>query len=358
MAVKSYEEYVEEARKQGQAQQNADVTASNTTYDTAKTNTQNTYNTQIEDTKGSYDELYRENAVQKLINEREVAENMANLGLTDSGLNRTQQTAVQLSYANQKGKLDTSKQKAVDSLAAELAAKVSEIESNKALAAENIRSTYEKQYASTGADMYNNAIENERKLQETALQEQTKQYKAYLEALEKAEKKAEEKAEKETKEAKETAYIIKTNKGALSYNYTGSLKSNGVSVYYTTDSKGNKITRYVDSNSGKVTEISSDTNPYTFTVNTDTKNGVFSNGYQPNNIGGKKLVDTGKTISLADKGRNQKVFSITSKDGWFGKSTTKYYTWNGAENVYSEIRKDKNGDWEVVQEKVGTVKRV
>lgn len=325
MAIKSYEEYVEEARKQGQAQQNADVTASNTTYDTAKTNTQNTYNTQIEDTKGSYDELYRENAVQKLINEREVAENMANLGLTDSGLNRTQQTAVQLSYANQKGKLDTSKQKAVDSLAAELAAKVSEIESNKALAAENIRSTYEKQYASTGADMYNNAIENERKLQETALQEQTKQYKAYLEALEKVETKA-----------KEEAYIIKANGAGLSYNYSGSLRDNGVWVTYNNDG----TTTYVDQNSGKKTTISSNINPYTFTINADTANGTFSNKYQPNNIGGVKLNDTGNTIMLADKGRSQKVFSL-KKNG-----TTKYYTWNSPKNEYIEVYA-KGGNWVV-----------
>lgn len=335
---KTYTDYLEEVRKQGQTQQNADVAASNSAYDTTKTNTENTYNAQIKDTEDSYDDLYNQNAVQKLINERAVAENMANLGLTDSGLNRTQQTAVQLSYANQKGKLDTSKQKAVDSLAAELAAKISEIESNKVLAAENIRSNYESNYRSTAADMYNTELENERKLQETALQEQTKQYEAYLDALEEAET-----------EAKEAAYIIKTNKGALSYDYTGSLKDNGVSVYYTTDSKGNKITRYVDNNSGKVTEISSDTNPYTFTVNSDTVNGTFSNGYQPNNIDGVKLKDTGDTITLEDKGRTQKVFSLKKNN------TTKYYTWNGAENVYSEIKKDENGDWEVVQEKVGSV---
>lgn len=352
MNIKSYEEYVEEARKQGQAQQKADEAASNAAYDVTKTNTQNTYNKQIQDTKDSYDELYRENSVQKLINEREIAENMANLGLTDSGLNRTQQTAVQLSYANQKGKLDTSRQKAVDSLASDLAAKISEIESNKELAAENIRSSYEKQYASTGANMYNNAIENERKLQETRIKEETERLKNNQEAMEKAEK-----------EAKEAAYIIKTNKGSLSYDYVGSLKDNGVSVYYTTDSKGNKITRYVDNNSGKVTEISSDTNPYTFTRNTDAAKGVFSNGYQPNNIGGKKLVDTGKTIAALDGngnplGRNQKIFSLTTKDGWFGKSTTKYYTWNGAENVYSEIEKNKDGGWDVVREKVGTVEKV
>lgn len=68
------------------------------------------YDTKIGNVSTAYEDRYKENAVQKLINERQVAENMANIGLTDSGLNTTQQTAVQLSYANQKGATDRAKQ--------------------------------------------------------------------------------------------------------------------------------------------------------------------------------------------------------------------------------------------------------
>lgn len=360
--ITSYEDWLKKFQNQDAQQLQSDIAASDKVYDTTKTNTQNTYNAQIKETEDSYEDLYRENAVQRLINEREISENMANLGLTDSGLNRTQQTAAQLSYSNSKNKLDTSRQKAVDSLASDLAAKISEIEANKLAAAESIRSDYQQQWKSEALTAYNNEVEqarelqeaeleNARKLQETALKEETARIKAQLSAQEKATKAAQEAAEK-------AAYIIKTNKGALSYNYTGSLKSNGVSVYYTTDSKGNAITRYVDDNSGKVTEIASNTNPYTFTVNNDVAKGAFSNGYQPNNIGGKKLVDTGKTIEATDSngnslGRNQKIFSITT--GWGKSKTTKYYTWNGAENVYSEIKRSADGGWKIVQEKVGTV---
>lgn len=329
--ITPYEEWVKKFQNQDTGQLNADIAASDKVYDTTKTNTQNTYNTQIQDTKNSYEELYRENAVQKLVNERKIAENMANLGLTDSGLNRTQQTAAQLSYANQKGKLDTSRQKAVDSLASDLAAKISELEANKLAAAESIRSGYQQKWQSNATTAYNNEVdnatklqqaelENARKLQETAIKEETKRL-----------KNAQTAAEKATKAAKEAAYIIKANKGSLSYNYKGTLEDNGVSVYYTTDSDGKDITRYVDKNSGKITEIARNVNPYTFTVNPDTEDGTFSNGYQPNNIGGVKLKDTGNTVTLADKGRTQKVFSLT-KNG-----KTKYYTWNSPKNAYSEV---------------------
>ena len=37
-------------------------------------------------------------------------------------------------------------------------------------------------------------------------------------------------------------------------------------------------------------------NPNTGTVNKDAKNGVFGNGYQPNNVGGKELSEYGMTV--------------------------------------------------------------
>ena len=91
------DELYNEYKKLGTAQRDADIASSDKVYDTQKLQTQNTYNRQIDETSKAYEDLYDENAVQRLINEQEIAENMANLGLTDSGLNRTQQTAVQLS---------------------------------------------------------------------------------------------------------------------------------------------------------------------------------------------------------------------------------------------------------------------
>lgn len=47
-----------------------------------------------------YRPQYDANAVQELVNRRQVAEAMANYGLTDSGLNRSQQTAISLQRGN------------------------------------------------------------------------------------------------------------------------------------------------------------------------------------------------------------------------------------------------------------------
>ena len=91
-----------------------------------------THNAELKEIEKSYDDQHRINAVQKLINERQVAENMANLGHTDSGLNRTQQTAVQLSYANQNAKLNTQRQSAIDALDRQTAAYITDIDTKAA----------------------------------------------------------------------------------------------------------------------------------------------------------------------------------------------------------------------------------
>lgn len=48
----------------------------------------------------AYQSSFDANAIQQKINERQVAEQMANLGLTNSGLNRTQQTAIAVQRSN------------------------------------------------------------------------------------------------------------------------------------------------------------------------------------------------------------------------------------------------------------------
>jgi hypothetical protein len=93
-----------------------DLKVSNELYDNQVKSINRDYDTQIFEQGKAYEDQYRENAVQKEINKRQVAESMANLGLTDSGLNRTQQTAVQLSYGNNKANIDRQRQSGIDSL--------------------------------------------------------------------------------------------------------------------------------------------------------------------------------------------------------------------------------------------------
>ena len=298
-------------KKQGKAQRDADVAASDKMYDTQRRQTQDTYDGQIKDTNNSYEDMYRENAVQRLINERKIAEDMAGLGLTDSGLNRTQQTAVQLSYANSKNKIDTTRQKAVDTLAASLADAVSRIDANKLAAAEKIRSSYESGWSSAAQSTYAKELE-----------EQTKRVEANI------------KAQKEQiAEQQKANYIIQTNGGTLRRSFTGSLKDNNVSVIY---DKTNKTTTYIDNNSGKKTTVASSINPYTGNDNSELieEFGAFDNGYQPRGVRGhgKLLRSVGKD---AINGNMQNIFEAADASLWI---------WDGSINEYRMV--DINGDGE------------
>lgn len=298
-------------KKHGTAQRDADVAASDKMYDTQRRQTQDTYDRQIKDTNNSYEDMYRENAVQKLINERKIAEDMAGLGLTDSGLNRTQQTATQLSYANSKNKIDVNRQKAVDTLTASLADAVSRIDANKLAAAEKIRSSYESGWNSAAQSTYAKELE-----------EQTKRVEANI------------KAQKEQiAEQQKANYIIQTNGGTLRRSFTGSLKDNNVSVIY---DKTNKTTTYIDNNSGKKTTVASSVNPYTGNDNSELieEFGAFDNGYQPRGVRGhgKLLRSVGKD---AINGNMQNIFEAADASLWI---------WDGSINEYRMV--DINGDGE------------
>lgn len=93
MSVRSYDEILKEIEETTKTQKEADIAASDQMYDAQKQTVSDSYNTQIQEAKSAYQNQLDENAVQKLIHERQIAENMANLGLIDSGLNRAQQTA-------------------------------------------------------------------------------------------------------------------------------------------------------------------------------------------------------------------------------------------------------------------------
>lgn len=76
---------------------------------------------------------------------------------------------------------------------------------------------------------------------------------------------------------------------------------------------------------GKTVVLDKGVNPYTQTYNNDCKNGTFSNGYQPNNVGGKKLSKSG--IQDYMNGVRQTVWQ--TPDG-------KLWIWDGTKNEYEE----------------------
>lgn len=69
-------------------------------YNTAGANITRQADSQKEELPQTYQSAYDANAVQQAINQRQVAERMSNMGLTNSGTNRSQQTAINLMRSN------------------------------------------------------------------------------------------------------------------------------------------------------------------------------------------------------------------------------------------------------------------
>lgn len=324
-----YNDYLKSAQEAyAQSRTNA-LTDNDTLYASQKSALEETYNGQISDTEKAYEDNYRQNAIQKLINERQVAESMANMGLTDSGLNRTQQTAVQLSYANNKASIDKQKQSQVDALARELTASLATVEQNRLSAAADINAQYDQLISESATSAYNTDVQAETERYAAEQERLLKEYEAKLDYNLEVEK-----------ANKEASYVIRTNDGLLSNAYSGTLKDNGVDVYKNSD--GSWV--YIDNNSGKKTTLAAGVSPHTGTVNKDLydENGHYdsskafaANGYQPNNINGVKL----KEAKLKSDGSTAK-YEVYGVEQTIWKANGKFYLWDKRQNKYVELSSD------------------
>ena len=110
----------------------------------------------------------------------------------------------------------------------------------------------------------------------------------------------------------------------------GSADSDFIRFTYSGKDEDGKSVFYRD---GKKYTFAEGINPYTGTKNADAKNGTFSNGYQPNNVGGKKLSKTGYTATV--NGVTQNVWQ-TTEDTRRG-TKTRYWVWDGTKNAYEEV---------------------
>jgi hypothetical protein len=283
--------YYEEARKKAKEDQNK-------IFDEQVSVVNDTYNKAINDAKIDYEDMHRENAIQKLINENEVAEDMANMGLEGSGLNRTQATAVQLSYANNRSSIERQKQAQVDSIAQKLAQELSTIKQNRIATISAIDKEYDSAAVSAAQDAYKKALNAE-----------TARIKSYNSG---------------------GGGSNKLNKLAYGTLAGTSYGSNGNVIY--TDSSGNTMT----SREG--------TNPFSGQIHKDALNSdgeydkskVFSNGYQPNNYNGVPLKYYDMTpAKWRTDGKEQKVFTANGK----------YYVWYGPDGIYKEVEYDKQKGW-------------
>ena len=125
---------------------------------------------------------------------------------------------------------------------------------------------------------------------------------------------------------KEQASKAASSGGSSGGSGSGGSGSGGSStMWYATgtyDDDGNPVFR---NSEGKTQAFGEGINPYTGTKHKDAKYGTFSNGYQPNNIGGTKLVNSGMSTS------------VTGKEQTIWEANGKYWLWRGDLNKYIEV---------------------
>lgn len=280
-------------------------------YDTQVKTLNDSYNTQIKETESTYTDQYRENAVQRLINEREIAESMANFGLGGSGVEKTQKKAVDLSYGKSKAKIDRQKNLMLDNLKKQLTSGLKQIETNRTNTLAEIDDEFSSLSAKAAQNEYESAVKYESEIENARIA-------------------AEEK-----------------KKSKVVYTYTGE------------DGANLNNNKYLASD-GNVYSFAKGINPYTGANNTalgvkgkgfpttgsDAQKGayvygVFSNGYQP------KGVYSGGTNYGEVKNSNQKLSD--NRTVWYTNTRygVHYWIWSGYNNSYIEVAAagtDENGN--------------
>lgn len=194
--ARDYSKILEEQNKFYDPQKNKATQAINKKFDSLNQNITDNFTQQIEESEYDYEQMQRENAVDKKLNEYYIAEDMANMGLTDSGLSRTQITANQLSHSNKKAEIDRQRQSFVDKLTLEMRSYIAqnEIDRNseitetedyyKQLASQSASSIYDTE-VTADTDRYKAEQERLAAIEKAAISAKTKSKEKEIEAAEK-----------------------------------------------------------------------------------------------------------------------------------------------------------------------------
>lgn len=171
--IKSIDEYIDIFTKKNKAALDEQLRKIDANTAEQEAAIKKIYSGEVSEAEDGYYDLEQQNAVQAFINEKAVAEANANLGLTDSGLNRTQQTAVELSRSNNAAKIARAKREAVDKLNRQMAAEISAVKTKGSnakaeLSAKNTENVYNAAVSAHKADV--EAYETELKKQAEAKQ--------------------------------------------------------------------------------------------------------------------------------------------------------------------------------------------
>lgn len=175
----SQEYYYNLITKENEKQKKKDIADINAQTDTNKQIISDSYKTKIADTNASYDELNKKNEAQRLLNQRYIERKAAEMGLTDSGFNRTQLTASQLAYSNQQGNIMRDQQKAVDTLAMAMKSQLAELDMKRNTSLNDLDRSYN-QYAIEQAEkLYNDDVSAQAKITAANISAQSKKESAY-----------------------------------------------------------------------------------------------------------------------------------------------------------------------------------
>lgn len=182
----------------------------------------------IDTTSENYKGLYDRSALQQLVNERELKQRQASLGLTDSGLTKSQLTAIQVSRGNTDANIDRQKQAAIDSINQQLDAYIAQVEMNRS----NALATADYELNSMNNNMYqtlmSNAYSSQAAYDAAQLQAAATKEAAQIQAQLDAAKAESESAEKSANTYYNRAYnLVRDGNDLAAWNYLNSLANSG-----------------------------------------------------------------------------------------------------------------------------------
>ena len=172
---RKYEDILKEQAKLSAPKLEADKKLIDSMYDTQVQNVKDAFEPEKKAIEQSYENLLDENAVQRRINEHMILRDLTNTGDTNSGLSRTQMTAVQLSHANNQAKIRRQQQAGMEALSLAVEQEISGIEQNRQSDLASLVRSYADSDRSAATSIYNKELE-----------EETARYKADLDAQTKA----------------------------------------------------------------------------------------------------------------------------------------------------------------------------
>lgn len=184
--LKKTQDEIKKQQTQNTTTSNAYVADLNAIVDKNISNSVNKVQGEIDKLPTQYQSSFDANAIQQLINERQVAERMANMGMTNSGLNRTQQTAINIQRSNADAALRTQINSATNSLKQQIADLYASGESQKAENSAKARYDLEQKNQAVYENMMNNLYSSSSAYEKAMIEADAKAEEARIKAAQEA----------------------------------------------------------------------------------------------------------------------------------------------------------------------------